>query len=638
MLLPMKIGEKRRIKTLRDFIEKDYKKGITVIFDKQDIPYKSTIKTIDISDYEINFKGEGKPSEVYLVTKFSIINSNVTIKNLSIDISDTDLNEAIYIENSMVELSNVLIKGNLKGNPFKIKGSRSTVVLNNVTVENDDSSYFGVTIKENSKVYMNNSKINMLLLENGYLNIRDSLITNSIQAKEESKIEGSNLYLGINRYKEDVYLKDSEININSIIIIEGRNYIDLDKSLLKFNEYYCDEYDYLKVKKDDLSKIYGSNFELIEEDISQNANTNDLETQINTDNLSSLPESEDLHKVKMKTSNHNESSDVKSIEKINNLVGLESLKKSIREFINIAKIHKIKLEKGISTNMPVLHSLFLGNPGTGKTTVARLMAKVLFEEGVIRDNNFIEVSRKDLVGQHIGHTAPKTQEYLEKATDGILFIDEAYTLVNGSNNDFGKEAMDTILKYMEDYRDRVMIIFAGYTNEMHDFINSNPGLKSRIPNIFYFEDYNVEELTHIGKNDLLDKQYQFEVNEYIKFIRNNYRSNYDCSNARWIRNLNEKLINNQIQRISKNNIINENDLLVLDKVDYKFSDTKTFEDLESLLLKLDNLIGLSEVKKQVYRIVNEVKFNSKLEEQGKDFNKSNYHMIFAGAPGTGKQL
>ena len=169
---------------------------------------------------------------------------------------------------------------------------------------------------------------------------------------------------------------------------------------------------------------------------------------------------------------------------MHHLVGIENVKQKVQEFIDLAQLNKKREEQGQRNADFTLHSLFLGNPGTGKTTVARIIGNVLYEKGVIRGNRCVEVSRSDLVAGFVGQTAIKTREVLESALGGVLFIDEAYTLSSGGNNDFGQEAINEILKFMEDHRRDIAIIFAGYSDEMKEFLSTNSGLVSRIPNTF----------------------------------------------------------------------------------------------------------------------------------------------------------
>ena len=230
-----------------------------------------------------------------------------------------------------------------------------------------------------------------------------------------------------------------------------------------------------------------------------------------------------------------------AFEKLDEMIGLTKVKTEVREFIALAQMNKLRREKGLEDAPLTLHSLFLGNPGTGKTTVARLIGKILYQKGLIKSDNFVETSRSDLVGKYIGHTAKQTREVLESALGGVLFVDEAYTLATGGENDFGREAINEILKFMEDNREDIVIIFAGYTKSMMDFLETNEGLRSRIPNHFNFEDYTVDQLYKIGLLELQNQGYKLNHEKYAEFVKYNYNISNDNSNGRWIRNQNEKL-------------------------------------------------------------------------------------------------
>lgn len=236
------------------------------------------------------------------------------------------------------------------------------------------------------------------------------------------------------------------------------------------------------------------------------------------------------------------------------MIGLDSVKNEVQEFIAITNMNKSRKDKGFNTSGVTLHSLFLGNPGTGKTTVARLMGKLLYENNIIPTDKYVETSRSDLVGQHIGHTAIKTRKVLESALGGVLFIDEAYTLAKGGEKDFGSEAIDEILKFMEDHREDIVLIFAGYTKDMEKFLEMNEGLRSRIPNVFHFEDYSIEQLYQIGLNDLVSKGYKVDVEAYQKLLKNNFARSNDFSNGRWVRNQNEKILRKVAMYLFENNI------------------------------------------------------------------------------------
>lgn len=273
---------------------------------------------------------------------------------------------------------------------------------------------------------------------------------------------------------------------------------------------------------------------------------------------------DDIDDVLLQGTQKPEENQKDALEQLQNLIGIQKVKKQVEQFISLAELNKKREEQGATVSEFSLHSLFLGNPGTGKTTVARIVGKILYQKGIIPQNKFIEVSRSDLVAGYVGQTAIKTQEVLKSALGGVLFIDEAYTLSNSNEDRFGKEAIDEILKFMEDHRRDIVIIFAGYTKEMEEFLSVNSGLPSRIPNIFDFEDYTADEIIRIGLLGLNNQGYSIDVDYYTQTIESLYNKINDCSNGRWIRNINEKIIKNLSIRVSRENVT---DLSTIDKVD-----------------------------------------------------------------------
>lgn len=325
------------------------------------------------------------------------------------------------------------------------------------------------------------------------------------------------------------------------------------------------------------------------------------------------------------------------------LTGLQKVKDQIAAFVKMVSFNQKRADMGLHTTHQTLHSMFLGNPGTGKTTVARLLADALYWAGAINSDRFKEVSRKDLVGTTLGVSANMTRQVLEEARGGVLFIDEAYSLYQEQNNEFAKEAVEELLSFMENHRHEITVIFAGYTSEMMDFLAMNPGLKSRIPHQFNFEDYTAEEIASIGYRSLLDEDYRVDEELYRQIVSQLYKQSADNSNGRWIRNINQRLISimadrvsNEIAANSESHIdvqtITEQDLFDLVGGDVEAKEQKT----EQLLAQLDEMTGLVPVKTWVRQLMIEAQADKQLQKVHTTFEKPTYHMVFQGNPGTGK--
>ena len=254
------------------------------------------------------------------------------------------------------------------------------------------------------------------------------------------------------------------------------------------------------------------------------------------------------------------------------LIGLEPVKNRIREISALLLVDQLRQKLGLTSSNPGLHMSFTGSPGTGKTTVALKMADILYKLNYCRKGHLLTVTRDDLVGQYIGHTAPKTKEVLKKALGGVLFIDEAYYLYKPDNErDYGSEAIEILLQIMENQRDDFVIVFAGYKDRMDKFYESNPGLASRITNHVHFPDYNPIELLQIGINMIEEQQYQLTRNAesalmtYIKIRKEQPL----FANARSIRNALDRARMRQANRIFESNtgLLTKSDLVTIQSDD-----------------------------------------------------------------------
>lgn len=260
------------------------------------------------------------------------------------------------------------------------------------------------------------------------------------------------------------------------------------------------------------------------------------------------------------------------IAELNSLTGLRSVKEDVNALISLIKVQKMREEMGMKTGNVNKHMVFMGNPGTGKTTVARMLSKIYKAIGVLEKGHLVEVDRSGLVCGYIGQTAAKVQDVVESALGGVLFVDEAYTLTNNKGEgDFGQEAVDTLLKAMEDHRDDLIVIVAGYTFLMEEFLASNPGLRSRFNKFIMFEDYTAEEEIEILKSMCKNQDYVLSedaMEEAIRFFSDRCENKTaGFANARDVRNYLEKAISNQAIRIVGIENVNKDILSVIEKED-----------------------------------------------------------------------
>ena len=262
-------------------------------------------------------------------------------------------------------------------------------------------------------------------------------------------------------------------------------------------------------------------------------------------------------------------------QELNDLIGLESVKEEVKTLANFVKVQKQREAKGLKTPKLSYHLVFTGSPGTGKTTVARIVGRIYKDLGVLKSGHTVETDRSGLVGRYVGQTAPQTDTVVQKALDGVLFIDEAYALVptDGSSNDYGQEAISTLLKRMEDYRDRLVVIIAGYPKEMKRFIDSNPGLQSRFNRYIDFPDYSADELVEIFMMYVKKNQYTLDddakayLKERLQFAVEHKDRNF--GNARYARNQFEKVIQAQANRVAQLKNASTKDLTEITMEDMK---------------------------------------------------------------------
>lgn len=262
-----------------------------------------------------------------------------------------------------------------------------------------------------------------------------------------------------------------------------------------------------------------------------------------------------------------------ALEELEQMIGLDKVKEMISEFEAFLWVQKRRREAGLKAEPQVLHMVFKGNPGTGKTTVAGILGRLFRELGLLEKGHMVAVERADLVGEFIGHTAQKTRDHIKRALGGVLFIDEAYSLARGGEKDFGKEAIDTLVKGMEDHRNELVVILAGYRDEMEWFLRQNPGLRSRFPIHIEFPDYTVPELLLIADHMAVSRDYR--LTDEARMVLAGWLQEPGRAeiirqgNARLIRNIIEKAIRRQAVRIRHCRLGGREDMVFLTASDMR---------------------------------------------------------------------
>ncbi|MBQ9540844.1 AAA family ATPase [Ruminococcus sp.] len=334
------------------------------------------------------------------------------------------------------------------------------------------------------------------------------------------------------------------------------------------------------------------------------------------------------------------------LDKLKAMTGLASVKESVQTVVNQVKVNKMRAEQGIAAaSNGTLHMVFTGNAGTGKTTVARIIGKIYRRLGVLPKGHFVECTRKDLISSIYGKTAQQVSEKVKEAMGGILFIDEAYSLCRDDNDTYGKEAIETLLTEMENHRDSIMVIIAGYGPEMDKFLDKNQGLRSRMSNTINFEDYTADEMVSIFKSMVSAQKFMLDVgtDKDIRDVIEARASKKDFGNARGVRNVLDDVIKQQANRLADGQEHSRNDFLIIKKEDIAAlkgsrdsggDEGKTADDY---VRELEELTGLGSVKAQVRALVASAKVNQRLAQLNrKTQGFGTLHMVFKGNAGTGK--
>jgi len=570
----------------------------------------------------LTIKGMGSTAKKVEVYGTFFTHGEVSISYLTL--IKTEPGNTLNLAEGSLKCQECIFRGTKNGN-YPTVYVVGNITMTNCVLEMDSASTTDAFYMESGTATLKMCSIQNVWIGGGSTcNLVTCQVSYGVRIDKSALLEADTLYLQDPLYVKGVLgaYDGGQIKIQAIELTEGSIEIEADHGLIQVGSANIDEDHQVQYKCDTQSTV---DFPGATEVVTAKAEA-EPETDEETPEETTEESSDETSEEETPT----------ALEQLHGLIGLDKVKESVDAIIGYKKFDLKRIEQGQKSMHQALHSAYLGNPGTGKTTVARLVGQIMYEEGVLPTNNYIEVSQQDLISSNMGQTAERTMSQLKAATGGVLFIDEAYTLYKKDYAQQGKEAVDTILKYMEDNRDNLMIIFAGYTKQMNDFFDMNPGLRSRIPNTLMFEDYTPDEIVQMGELSLDHDQFKYDADYYGQAVKEAYRQSIEHSNGRWIRNFNEKLVKQVAERVVKTDADDTSEILNSDLDKMVGGDVKQKEaQVEKLLGQLDQLIGLHSVKEYVHHLVDQVRMSASMGAVLPE-NRPTYHMVFAGPPGTGK--